>query len=349
VDPATHAVTSLALARGFFPRRSWSFVAGTVLAGTLADLDWLTLFFGPDAYLAGRLTVTHSLIGTAVVVAVAIAFFAVVRWKSSPPRQGRGKQEAEHTKGPGFAILLLAASLASIVHVLMDLATPSGVALLWPVRTTRIAWDFLPSTDAWILAVLIAGISLPELLRLVSSEIGAKEKAPRGRKGALVAFALVLIYSGARVAFHGNAVAQLDAHSYRGESPRQVAAFPDALSPVAWHGVVETASQICTIDSPEAGSRQSDPESAACVYKPEESTALTAAQKTQAAQEFLRAARFPKASLGTTEDGSEVILRDVRDIAQNETLHALSARILLDRNERVTNQSIVWARSVKLR
>lgn len=335
-------MTSLALARGFFPRRSWPFVVGVVLAGTLADVDLLTLFFGPEAYLTGRYTFTNSLIGTLVLISVAVLFAKLLQSRDGP------LQKAAATK-PAFAAALLATSLAAIVHLLMDLATSSGVALLWPFRATRFAWDCLPFIDPWILALLLAGIFLPELFRLIGSEIGAKNTAPRGRNGAIMTLAVILIYVGTRVALHSNAAAQLDAHSYRGESPRQVAAFPDSLSLVTWHGVVETASQTCTADVLAAATGRFDPESAVCVHKPEESAALTAAQKTQVAQEFLQVARFPKASVGVTTDGSEVILRDMRDVAQGETLHALAARIVFDRSGHVTSQSILWARHLTLR
>src|SRR5262249_13772577 len=223
------------------------------------------------------------------------------------------------------------------------------VTLLWPFHPTRFAWDFLPEIDPWILALLIAGMFLPELFRLVGTEIGAKQKSPRGRNGALVALALLVFYVGVRVVAHGNALARLDAHSYRGESPRQVGAFPDSFSPITWHGVVETASQVCTVDVSEAGTWRFDPESAVCAHKPEDSAALTTAQKTQTALAFLQATQFPKATVGATSEGFEVVLRDMRDIAQNESLHALAARILLDRKAQVTSQSIVWASSVTLR
>jgi membrane-bound metal-dependent hydrolase YbcI (DUF457 family) len=340
VDLATHAVASLALARGFFPRRSWRFVAAVVLAGILGDADLLTRFFGPGAYLSGRFTMTHSLAGTVIVIAATAGFFLAVRRKDGPP------PEAGPAPSSSFSSILFAASLAAAVHLLMDLATSSGVALLWPFRATRFAWDWLPFLEPWILAVLLAGIFLPELIRLVSTEIGAKQKSPRGRGGALVALALVFFYIGARAALHNNARAQLDAHSYRGESPHQVAAFPDSFSPVTWHGVVETASQICTVDMATAGTARFDPESASCIHKPEESAALSAAQKTPAAQNFLQAARFPKASVAAVAGGSEVILREV---AQNESLRTVAARILLDRTAQVANQDIVWVRDVHLR
>jgi len=319
------------------------------LAGTLADIDLLIVSLGPDAYLAGHYTFTHSLIGTIVVIGIAVLFVRLLPSGSGPPGtlRLRSGQEAALTC-PGLGTIVLATSLAAIVHVLVDLATSSGVGLLWPFRITRFAWDYLPFLDPWVLAMLVAGIALPQLFALVSSEIGAKEKASRGQNGALVALALVVFYGGARALLHGYAVSQLDAHSYRGESPRHAAAFPDTLSLVTWRSVVETASQICTADVPTAGTRF-DPQSAACLHKPEESAALTVAQKTGAAQAFLRAARFPKASVGVTADGSEIVLRDMRDTAQNETLNALAARVLLDRKRQVTIQSVVWARQAGLR
>jgi hypothetical protein len=246
-------------------------------------------------------------------------------------------------------VILIAAAIAAIVHLLLDAATSKGVALLWPLRHVRIAWDLLPSTDAWIILLLAAGILLPELFALISSEIGAKDKAPRGRNGALISLAFIGIYIGARVILHANAVAQLDAHSYRGESPRSVAALPDSFSIFAWHGIAETTSQICTVYVPATSASRFDSEAAACVHKPEPSAALAIAQQTDAAQRFLAAARYPKASVGTTESETEVAIRDMRDVTEGESRFALAARVLLDTRPQVISQRIVWARNVHLR
>jgi inner membrane protein len=185
-----------------------------VLAGTLADFDLLSAVIGPRAYLFARHTFTHSILGTVVVLGVACGTALLLRRKSGPP------QAAGLTIDVRIPTFLIAATLAAVVHVLMDLSTSAGVALLSPWRATRFASDWLPGVDPWILALLLAGILLPELFGLVGSEIGTKATAPRGRNGAIAALALVLIYAGARETLHGNAVALLDAHNYRGESPR---------------------------------------------------------------------------------------------------------------------------------
>ncbi len=347
MGPATHALLSLVLARGFFPRKPWTFYFAVVLAGTLADLDLLTLLFGPGAYLVGRFTWTHSIFGTVAVILITAVFGQWLQNKNRPLR--KTGLTSTTTPVPQFGSILLAISIAAVVHVALDLATSGGVTALWPWRQTRFAWDILPSTDPWILVLLLAALLLPELFRLVSTEIGAKDKAPRGRNGALIVLALVVLYVGARAIQHGTASVQLDAHAYRSESPRRHAAFPDSVSIFTWHGVVETASQICTVDVATSGASHFDPDSAVCVHKPDPSPALAAAQQTDAARQFLQIARFPKASVGTTEAGTEVVIRDVRYAAEQNLRFALAARVLLTPAGQSASQNIVWASDVHLR
>jgi membrane-bound metal-dependent hydrolase YbcI (DUF457 family) len=340
VDVATHLLTSLALSRGFFPRKPWRFLIVVTLAGTLADVDLLTILFGPSAYLSGRHTWTHSILGTVAIIAIATLLGFLFEHRAR--LMGR-------TGTSSLTTLLLAASLAAIAHLLMDLATSQGVAVLWPFQSTRFAWDLLPTTDPWILALLLAALLLPELFALVSSEIGAKDKAPRGRNAALIALALICIYAGGRFLLHANAAAQLDAHSYRGESPRRVAALPDTLSLFTWHGIAETTSQICTTSVPATSALRFDPETAACVHKPDPSAVLAAALQTDAAQRFVAASQFPRASVSALDFETEVVLRDVRDLAEGEDRFALAASIVADSKSQVSSQHIVWARSVRLR
>lgn len=354
MDPVAHALTSFALARGIFPRRPWWFALCVVLAGTIADVDLASALAGPGAYLFARQTITHSILGTAAVVAVALGAAQLLRLKRRPSRTPvrdaeNALQKAAATQDTGIATLLIAGTLAAALHVVMDVCTSAGVALLWPWRETRFAWDWLPSVDPWILALLLAGILLPELFGLVGSEIGMKATAPRGRNGAIAALVLVLIYVGARATLHGNAVAQLDAHTYRGESPQRLAAFADPVSLVTWHGVVETSTQICTVNVAASESARFDPESGLCVHKPEDSPALAAAEQTEATKNFLQAARFPKASVGTTDDGTEVVVRDMRNSAQIETRLAVGVRVLLDRKGQVKTQQLLWASEAHLR
>jgi membrane-bound metal-dependent hydrolase YbcI (DUF457 family) len=326
LDFITHALTSLALARGFFPRRGWAVAAGMVVAGTLAEADVVSALFGPSAYLSWHGTSTHSLVGTLVIVAIATMVTRRLDAKKAQPVMG----------------IVVATALAAVAHLLLDLCQSEGVSLLWPVRGTRFAADLLPSVDAWILALLILGLVTPELFRLVSSEIGAKDKTPRGRNGAIVALALILVYVGARFALHASAVAELDAHSYRGESPRKVGAFADALSVFAWHGIVETQSLVCELDAPVGPGSPFNAEAATCQHKPEPSQELELAQQTAAARKFVSVARFPKASVEKTQNGYEVVIWALEDRAEQISWHGVAAQIELDGQPQVVKEELVW-------
>jgi membrane-bound metal-dependent hydrolase YbcI (DUF457 family) len=332
VDVATHALASFTLARGFFPRCRWPVVLGMLVAGTVADLDLLSAFFGPATYFAARRTCTHSLLGIIVIILL-IAFFSFTLARKRPL--------------PVWTLILPLAAAAAF-HVVLDVFQSEGVALLWPFRPTRFAMDWLPAIDPWILAILVAGILLPELIRLVTSEIGAKDKAPRGRNGAIIALCFVLIYIGARALLHAGSVAALEPHSYQGESARHVASFPYALSIFTWRGVVETHSLLCVTDVPAAFGRNFDPEASECLHKPEPSPALDAAQRTHTAKAYLRVAPFPRALVAKSPDGYEVVIRSMRDLAENESHHRIAARILLDSNLAVFDQELIWASDVHL-
>jgi len=86
-----------------------------------------------------------------------------------------------------------------------------------------------------------------------------------------------------------------------------------------------------------------------CTHKPEDSSLLEAAQQTAQVKKFLQASRFPKASVGTTDDGTEIVLRDARDSAEDEKRFAIAVRVLLNRTEHVTGQEILWANQARLR
>jgi membrane-bound metal-dependent hydrolase YbcI (DUF457 family) len=333
MDIATHALASLALARGVFPGRRWPVVVGMVCAGTLADVDLATAVFGPAAYFVGRGTFSHSAIGIVVMIALAVW---LTRYLS--------KKEP-----PSLRSLVVPFGAAALLHLGLDLLQWQGVALLWPFHPTRFAADCLPSLDLWILALLIAGIFIPELLLLITSEIGVKDKRPRGRKGAIVALVLMVIYVGAREMLHVDAAASLDPHTYKGESARKVAAFPDAISMFTWHGIVETQSLLCQVDVPVGLGKSFDPEAAECLHKPEFSGELQAAQKTDVVGKYLRVEPFPRAIVAKTQDGYEVVIRSIRDLAENETRHSVAARVMLDARFGVVDEQLVWDEDVHVR
>jgi len=325
----THGLASLALVRAGWPRAPKQLWVVAVGAGVIADIDLASSWFGAEAYLKWHRTYTHALLTSLL---VAVLFAAGYRLLADDALRGRFSPMA------AFALALAAGWL----HLLMDVWGWEGTALLWPFSARRFAMDLVVDLDPWIVAVLLGALLFPELLHLVSAEIGARDKRPRGRIGALIGFAIIVCYVGLRANFHANVIALLEARSFRGEIARRTGAFPEALSPVTWHGIVETAGGLHELTVTVGPVESFDPESAETLFKPEPSGALDAAGKTATTRSFLQVAQFPRASVETTATGTRVELRDLRYEAVGATKHEVAAMVQLDTTDHVVSQEIVW-------
>ncbi|MFI5059502.1 MAG: metal-dependent hydrolase [Candidatus Acidiferrales bacterium] len=336
MDLGTHVLASIALTRAAFPRAPRSILPIALAAGIIADVDALSSLFGPFAYLNWHRTYTHSLLA-ALLLAV---LFAVV-YRFAAPQQLQSRFSV-------LAILVLTL-LAQCLHLLLDVCQPDGVLLFWPFSAAQIAEDWLTFVDPVILSVLVAGILLPVLFGLVSDEIGARDKKPRGKVGAIMALAVIALYIGARAIFHANAVAVLDSSAYRGELPRRVAAFPVSTSPFRWNGIVETESALHEITVSVAPGASFNTEASVTIHKPEASAALDAARNDPIALAFLRVARFPKATIEKIEAGYRVELQDLRYTSAGSSRREIVAFFELNSAGKIVNQELVWARDLRPR
>src|SRR5690349_16033666 len=159
MDPLTHALASYTLKRSAFPRAPRTTTIAMLLAGTLADLDFLRAYVSPSAYLTFYRTCFHSLLA-ALLISGLVSLPFVLRKPAAPDKPN-----------PLFPIFV-AAFAACVLHLLLDLCQSTGVELFWPISSRRFALDWLPDLDLWILGILLAGILLPTLGRLVTDEIG---------------------------------------------------------------------------------------------------------------------------------------------------------------------------------
>lgn len=331
MDALTHGLASFAIARAVFPKATRITVVTAIFAGAVADVDQLTAYAGPGAYLAWHRTATHSLAGTLVIVAVALIATILAR--------------RHNPMSDALSTVSLAVFLTCALHLGMDLTQNESVQLLWPFRTRRYSADWLAHFDLWILLMLLAGALLPQLLALVTEEIGAKSKGPRGRVGAIIALIAVFVYAGARTVLHSNAVAMMEARTYRGESPRHVAAFAESDSPFHWHGLVETERAFHDLDINVGPGSSFSPDAAVVAYKPESSAALDAARRTESVQRFLETARFPKATVEKTSDGYQVELRDLSQSEEMRAGRAVIAAAQIDANGKILNDELAWGKS----
>jgi membrane-bound metal-dependent hydrolase YbcI (DUF457 family) len=329
MDPLTHALASYTLKRAAFPRASINVTIAMLLAGTLADFDDLCVYISPSAFLTFHRTYLHSLLA-ALFLALLIAL--LFQFPKRPPTETQ------------FSIkdIFVPAAAAALLHLLMDLCQSVGIELLWPFSPRRFSLDWLAHLDLWILGILLAGILLPLLSGLVTEEIGAKSKGPKGRVGASLALAVLILYIGARAVLHSSALTLLQSRTYHGETPRRTAAFAESASPFRWQGIIETESALHDVEVEVGPGASFDPESATTSYKPEPSPALDAARDSAVARLFLQTARFPKASVEKTPQGFHIILHAfpyTRDASSGRRVEAL---IDTDPSGKILSQELAW-------
>jgi membrane-bound metal-dependent hydrolase YbcI (DUF457 family) len=326
MDPVSQVLLAIAISRAGLNRIT-RLATPMLLVTTIAiDLDLLTAIGGPRTYLEGRCTATHSIPGALLIAAVVAIGFTIAGRKHAtmPVRFARA-----------FAVCLAGA----LVHIALDICGSYGVKLLWPVSGRWFALDLIAPLDPWLLVFLLAGIFVPALFRLITDEIGAKQKKQSPARGALAALALLAIYTGGREILHMRVLKMLNSRLYRAEPPTAVGAFPESTSPFKWDGVVVTETALLRVDVPIIGPGF-DPFSAQVFYKPEESAALDAARATPTASLFLSFARFPRAHIDQTDAGFHVEIADLRFDTHSPPGRTITAVIDLNPQAQVVKEEL---------
>lgn len=340
MEPVTHALTSLALARAgqrWLPRFGTAIV---LTAGLAPDLDYATYLGGPGAFLHFHRSTLHSIAGGVVVACATAATFCAV----AAMRRRRVGNSERAAAGLRFASALAAAAAGVAGHIVLDLASGVGVQLWWPFRAHRTAWNLVANLDPWILIVLAAGLLIPPLLRMVSEEIGERKNTARGLTAGVVALSIIAAYLGTRAALHSEAVDLLNGTDYRGRAPLSAGAFPSTASPFDWRGVVMTNS-TAEEGVVSLGGRTFDAERSLTHYKPEDSPALEAGQRANATQDYLKYARFPLASVGRLEDGYRFELRDLQFGPGDLGRENVFVRVDFDSGLHIVRQQFLFAAS----
>jgi membrane-bound metal-dependent hydrolase YbcI (DUF457 family) len=278
-----------------------------VVSGLAPDLDYASYFGSARTFLRFHRTLLHSIPDATLLACAVAGTFCVLdaKWERKPQQK---KPIAPLTFVPALAVC----AIGSAGHILLDLASGEGLQLSWPFRVHWTAWSLVANFDPWVLALLIAGLLIPQLFALVGEEIGSRKKGVAGAGAAILTLLLLSGYLGARADLRGRAADLLVSTEYHGREPIAVGAFPSSANPLDWRGVVSTDNTIEEVDVPLAAGASFDSDRSLTHYKPEESPALEAAEKSAAAREFLKYAEFPLASVSRREDGYSFELRDAR-------------------------------------
>jgi inner membrane protein len=328
MEPVTHGLASLAMSRAGLgrvsPRATWILLA----SGYAPDVDWGALFFGVPALYSYRRVLGHSLTGCAALALLVATVFWLV-WRRDAKRPVR------------FARALGLSAAGGASHLLLDLPNRYGMKLFWPFGDSWQAWGIAESVDPLPLVILLIGLLLPALFRLVSEEIGARRDERSAQRWAAGALAVMTLFFTARMVAKQRAEAILDARVYRGAPARTVAAYPTAISPLRWHGVVETENTVEELDVNVAAGASAFPETQLTHYKPEPSPMLEAAIKTSTVQGFLKFARIPLARVQRLRDGWRVEVRDARFAGDPTRWGGFIAAVEMNMELRVTKEEIL--------
>lgn len=333
MDNLTHTLTGIALGQAGLKRKSRFAMLGLIIASNAPDVDIVARLRGSLAYLEHHRGISHSLIGlTALAAIVALILHAIARraapGKNSPPLN--------------LKWLFLVCWIGAAVHVLMDFTNAYGIRPFLPFSGRWFELDIVPIIDMWILLALLAGLCVPGLLSIVTEEVGARKgNAGAARNGAIFSLCVIAALWGLRGLSHHRAINMLGARTYGDENPIDLGAFPTAMNPFEWHGVVETGSafELVEVDST-AGDVNTY--GATRLMKPPPSPALDAAQNTQAAKAFLDFARFPYAIVYADEGGFRFYLRDLRFARPGVPVWNFVVEVVLDKSLKVQSESFQY-------
>ncbi len=329
MENITHTLVAVALSRAGLNRKAAYATGALIVAANLPDIDIAAMLGGAPAYLRWERGYTHSVLGVTLLAALLIPLF---RLGEAIFRRG----QPSRIRWLPFFVVCWAGTVS---HLLLDLLNAYGVRAGLPFTGRWLAADLAFIWDPWMFGVLLLALFIPWIIKLVTEEIGARSKTPPGRGSAILALMLVAAFCGVRAYWHARAVDLLDARIYHGRTPLSVGAFPDAVSPALWHGVVETAGTYELIDVNLLFTESFDPDRATTYYKPVASPALDAAQNTRTAKMFLELARFPLANVEHIADGWRVRIRDLRFESATRRRRSFVTTVDLDEGFRVRSEA----------
>jgi inner membrane protein len=336
MDNLTHTLTGIALGQAGLKRKTRFAILALIIGSNLPDIDVLAGIGGKLDYLKYHRGITHSLLGFTGLAAI-LTFLIYAPGRRAAPKKNA---PALHLKW-----LFITCWIATGCHVLMDYTNQYGIRPFLPFSGRWVALDIMPIVGPYVLLLLFLGLGVPAVLRLVSEEVGAQKRgsAAAVRAGAIFSLCGILAVWGARELAHERALGMLNANDYGQEAPERVGGFPTFINPFDWTGVAETRSSYYLLDV-NALASGIDMNGSEVLRKPPPSKPLSVAESTNAANIFLRFARFPWAVVLGTEEGFTVYIRDLRFASPNSPQWAFVLEVQLSRSLRVRHQSFSFLR-----
>ena len=217
MDTLTHALSGALLGRATAPREPDPVALSTgrrMLVGAAAaafpDLDFVTSYLSPLAYLHHHRGITHSVLLLPLwALLIAVLFAAVWRWK------------------PGWRAYYGIAAMSLAAHIVGDLITAFGTMIFAPFSDARYALSATFIIDLWFTGIILAGLAASALWR--------SSRAP-----AVAGLAVLAAYVGFQLVMQQRAIDFGVQYAKSNNMPdARVTAMPRPVSPFNWTVFVE--------------------------------------------------------------------------------------------------------------
>jgi inner membrane protein len=348
MEPITHLMTGACLARAGFNRKAAYATVAMTLAAEAPDLDTLWSIDGPIAAFQHHRGWTHTLVGLPVEAAIVVgAIWLMHRWRSRRDKINPTIIRARATAPIRWGLLYCFALIALLSHLLLDWTNNYGLRPFFPFNPRWYAGSFVFIFEPVMFLLLLIALVAPSLFGLISSEVGARRAAFRGRGWAIFTLVAIVALWGWRAAEHQKAVQLAMTSDYGGAEVLRVSVSPYPINPFRWHAVAETPQtyQLITIDTFNdiaTTNGQGD-----VFYKPPTTLATLVAKRSWLGEVYLDWSSWPLVTdTGTDPKGlTTVTFRDLRFMYDTSFLRGrenppLSGMVYVNDDRRVVSMEM---------
>jgi inner membrane protein len=229
VEPVTHILTGVCLARTG-PNRTTAYATLTLaIAAELPDIDTLWAIRGPVESFQHHRGITHTFLG----LPLEAAFLVAGIWAFHRRRKPRSFPTPSQALPPRWGLLYLWAIVGLLSHLLLDYTNNYGLRPFFPFDPHWYAGSIVFIFDPWIFLLLAGALIAPSLFALVGAEVGARRQPFRGRGFAIAALLTIVAYWSFRTSEHTKAIQLAQQQSITAPTPAVLldTLVPDGTTP----------------------------------------------------------------------------------------------------------------------
>ncbi len=350
MEPVTHVLTGMCLARTGPQRRAAYATLAMAIAAELPDIDTLWGLRGPVSGFEHHRGITHTFLGIPFEAAILVALFYLFhRWRRRSADRSHKSTNLSGSLGsppPRWGLLYGFVLLALLSHILLDYTNNYGVRPLFPFLGTWYAASIVFIFDPLIFVLLLAGLLLPSLFGFIGQEIAGTRDRLRGVAWPRTVLLCIVCLWAFRAYQHRSALTLAAGETLRAPVeetpsdampdatlaaarqstrpillPRRSLASPDPLNPFRWYVATDygPAYQLYTADT-----RSQTLSAERILNKTSPDAALLAAERSRLGRVYLDWSPMPWITSTSERQGSgaetTVTFQDVRFMGSSSFL-----------------------------